>query len=195
MKKVFFSFAVVAVAAIALAACGNKSANAQAAEGAADGQQAEAAVPDGFKTHEFAHFAISLPQEFKTSYEAESDNVTFDSDSIYTLEDGTEVSSSANVNCGFMTGGATPSQVKETAQNLKLGQEATGETCDEPKIDGNIILMRHWYQNDDEKVITWRWWIVSESGNNIAGNIYFPESQAKLYEPYVEAIVKSIKFK
>ncbi len=187
------TIAIVA-AGLLVASCGNKNGGNAEEKGAGE-EKGEATVPDGFKTHEFAHFSISLPEEFKTSYEAESDNVTFDSDSIYTLEDGTEESSLAYVNCGVMTGGATPSQIKETATNLKLGQEATGETCDEPTIEGNVIMMRHWHQEDDCKVITWRWWIVREDGTNIAGSIYYPDTQAKFYDPVVVPMVKSIKFK
>lgn len=191
MKKIF-QYAIVAATAIILAACGGKGGSTQAAE--ADGQ--ETAVPDGFKTHEFAHFSISLPEEFTTSYDATSDNVTFESGAMLKLDNEEETSSSANVNCGFMAGGATPAQIKETASTMKASQEATGETCDEPIIDGNIILMRHWYDpGEGYKVITWRWWIVSESGDNIAGNIYYPDTQAKYYDGLAQKIVKTIKFK
>ena len=192
MKKALFVIAIVATA-VALVSCGNKQGKGQAAPSGKD--KAETALPAGFKTFDFANFSISLPEEFTTSYGADSDNVSFSSEAMLTLPDGEEVSSSANVNCGFMTGGAKPAQLKETAANLKLGQEATGEVCDEPKISGNTITMRHYYENDGYKVITWRWWIVSEDGRNIAGNIYFPDTQAQFYEPVVDAIVKSIKFK
>lgn len=193
MKKAFFSFAIVA-AGLFVASCGNKNANAKTVEGSEE--QAEAAVPEGFKTHEFANFTISLPEEFTTSSDASSDNVTFSSEAMLKLDNGEETSSSANINCGFMTGGATPAQVKETAATMKASQEASGETCDEPIIDGNIILMRHWYDpGEGYKVITWRWWIVSEDGKNIAGNIYYPDTQGKYYDDMAKKIVKTIKFK
>ena len=143
MKKVLFS---VVAAGLLVTSCGNKAA-ATSTEASSEQQseQVEAAVPDGYKTHEFANFTISLPEEFTTSYDASSDNVTFSSEATLKLDNGEEVSSSANVNCGFMTDGAKPAQIKETAATMKASQEASGETCDEPIIDGNIILMRHWY--------------------------------------------------
>ena len=197
MKKIY-QFAIVAVAAITLAACGGKG-GAQAAEGAAEAAEQETAVPEGYKTHEFAHFTISLPEEFTTSGEQDygvSTSVRFDSEATLMLDGDEETLSSATIDCGFMSDGAKPSQIKETAQNLKLGQEAAGETCDEPVIDGNIILMRHYHDNGDgQKGITWQWWIVSESGNNISGNIFYPESQAKYYDGMAQKIVKTIKFK
>ena len=120
----------------------------------------------------------------------------FDSEAPLKLENGEETTSSATIDCGFMSDGAKPANIKETAATMKASQEAAGETCDEPKIDGNVILMRHFHELDEgDKGVTWRWWIVSESGGNVSGNIFFPESQAKVYEPLVEQIVKSIKLK
>lgn len=156
-------------------------------------------APDGFKTHELAHFTISLPEEFTTSGEQDyggTTTVRFDSEKSLKLDDGEETLSSATIDCGFMADGAKPDKIKETAATMKSSQEAAGETCDEPTIDGNIILMRHYHDiGDGQKGITWQWWIVSESGNNISGNIFFPESQTKFYEPMVKPIVKSIKLK
>ena len=180
------SIAMMAVAALGVVACGEKTG---AQEAGQQTEAAEAAVPDGFKTHEFAHFTISLPEEFTTT-------VRFDSEAPLKLENGEETTSSATIDCGFMSDGAKPANIKETAATMKASQEAAGETCDEPKIDGNVILMRHYHELDEgEKGVTWRWWIVSESGGNVSGNIFFPESQAKVYEPLVEQIVKSIKLK
>lgn len=189
MKKALFSFAIVA-AALLVASCGNKGGNTQAT----DEKEAEAVVPDGYKTHEFSHFFVSVPDEFSHDGEndyGESTSVRFYSEAMVKHDDGEEYSSSATIDCGFMTGGSTPSQIKETATNLKLGREATGDTCDEPIIDGNTILMRTYYDG----VITWRWWIVSDSGNNIAGNICYPETEAKYYDGMAQKIVKTIKFK
>ena len=193
MKKVLMSIAMMAVAALGVVACGEKTGAQEA------GQQTEAAVPDGFKTHEFAHFTISLPEEFTTTGEQDyggTTTVRFDSEAPLKLENGEETTSSATIDCGFMSDGAKPANIKETAATMKASQEAAGETCDEPKIDGNVILMRHFHELDEgEKGVTWRWWIVSESGGNVSGNIFFLESQAKVYEPLVEQIVKSIKLK
>lgn len=179
--------------AIVVVACGKK------ANGQTSGQQSEVTVPDGFKSHEFAHFTISLPEEFTTSGEQDyggTTTVRFFSEAKLKLAGDEETTSSATIDCGFMSDGAKPSQIKETATTMKASQEAADETCDEPTIDGNTILMRHYHDiGEGQKGITWRWWIVSESGHNISGNIFFPESQAKIYEPFVEPIVKSIRFK
>ena len=188
MKKAFISFAIVA-AGLLMASCGSKGSGSSSAA-------TEVVVPDGYKTYEFNGFTISVPEEFTTSDEASSDNVRFSSEAMLKHDDGDEYSSSAYINCSIMTGGATPSQIKETAQNLKLGQEATGETCDEPTIDGNTILMRHYYTNDDgSKVITWRWWIVSEDDKNISGSIYYDGTESKYYDDVAKKIVKTIKMK
>ena len=56
--------------------------------------------------------------------------------------------------------------------------------------------MRHFHDSGDGyKVITWRWWIVSEDGRNVAGNIFYPDTQTKFYDPIVTPMVKSIKMK
>ncbi len=193
MKKALFSFAIVA-AGLLVASCGSKSGNGQQQAGE---QQAEVVVPDGYKTHELAHFTISVPEEFTPGEEQNYDGSTtvrFTSEKMLTLDDG-EYSSSATIDAHYMTGGATPSQIKEAATNLKLSQEAAGETCDEPTIDGNTILMRHFHEADGYKVITWRWIVVSDKGDNYGGNISYPDTQAKYYDGVAQKIVKTIKFK
>ena len=187
MKKVFFSLAIMAMGLL-MASCGNK------AEANNNGDQ-DGVPAEGYKTYEFTNFSVSVPEEFKTSYEASSDMARFDSDAKHTLDDGEEVSSSATIDVGFLADGATPDKVKETATTMKFSQEATGETCEEPVIDGNIILMRQYGVADDVKYITERWWIVSESGKNISGNIFYPEKEAKFYEGVGAKIAKSIKIK
>lgn len=195
--KALFSFAVLAFAAITISSCGGKGSASPAGEGQAE--QAEAVVPDGFKTHEFAHYSISVPEEFTTSGESDyggTTTVRFSSESMLKLDDGAEVSSSATIDCGSMSEGATPAQAKETAATMKASQEAAGETCDEPVIDGNIIMMRHYHDiGDGQKGITWRWWIVSENGVNVSGNIFYPETQSKFYDGVAEKIAKSVRIK
>lgn len=194
MKKVIFSFAIVA-AGLLVASCGNKSVT-NGADGKDSATVAADAAPTGYKSFEFTKFSVCVPEEFKTSYDANSDNARFDSDKMLKHDDGQEYSSSATIDVGFLESGGTPSQIKETAQTMKLSQEATGETCDEPIIDGNTILMRHYHTNDSgEKLITWRWWIVSDSGKNINGNIAYPEKESKFYDGVAQNIVKNIKIK
>ena len=146
MKKALMSIAMMAVAALGVVACGEKTG---AQEAGQQTEAAEAAVPDGFKTHEFAHFTISLPEEFTTTGEQDyggTTTVRFDSEAPLKLENGEETTSSATIDCGFMSDGAKPANIKETAATMKASQEAAGETCDEPKIEGNVILMRQGYQ-------------------------------------------------
>ena len=194
MRKILFCLATAALAAVALSSCGGKGSAAPAGDSPAD-----AVVPDGFKTHEFAYYTVSVPEEFTTSGESDyggTTTVRFDSGATLKLDDGTETSSSATIDCGSMNDGAKPAQIKETASTMKASQEAAGETCDEPVIDGNTILMRHYHDiGDGQKGITWRWWIVSESGVNVSGNIFYPEAQAKSYDGVAQKIVKSIKIK
>ena len=189
MKKAFLCFAIVA-AGLLVASCGSKGSGSATTE---------VVVSDGYKTYEFANFTISVPEEFTPGEEQNYDGSTtvrFDSERRLKLDDGDEYSSSATINCGSMAGGATPSQIKETAQTMKLSQEATGETCDEPVIDGNIILMRHYHDTSEgNKFITWRWWIVSDSGMNISGSIDYPDTQSKYYDDVAKKIVKTIRIK
>lgn len=198
MKKTFLTIVVVA-AGLLVTSCGNKAAAPAAEASGEQAELAEAAVPEGFKTHDFANYSISLPEEFTTSGEQDyggSTTVRFSSEALLKLDDGEEVSSSATIDCGFMADGAQPAQVKDTAATMKASQEAAGETCDEPVIDGNIILMRHYNDlGDGHKGITWRWWIVSDDGKNISGNIFYPDTQAKYYDGLAQKIVKTIKLK
>jgi hypothetical protein len=188
MMKALFSFAIV-VAGLFVASCGGKGSSGHAAE--------EVVVPEGFTTYEFANFSISVPEEFTTSDAPDNLNVRFSSEAMLKHDDGEEYSSGAYIDCSFMNSGATTAQIKETATNMKLSQEAAGEICNEPVIDGNFILMRHYHDNEDggAKVITWRWWIVNEDGKNIAGDIYYPDTEAKYYDDVAKKIVKTIKMK
>jgi len=199
MKKTILSIAIVAVGLLG-ASCGNKPSTSNAEASDSEKQQTEqteqAAGAEGFKTHEFNNFSISVPEEFTTSSDASSDFTSFSSEATLKLDNGEETTSSAHIDASFMSDGAKPAQAKETAATMKSSQEAAGETCDEPVIDGNIILMRHYHDSGEGyKVITWRWWIVSEDGKNVAGNIYYPETQAKYYDAIVTPMVKSIKIK
>ena len=191
MKKVSLTIAIAALVVFAMASCGNKSGGS-----AKDNAKEATALPEGYKTFEFANFSLSVPEEFTTSYDANSEYVRFNSDARLTFDDGEEYSSSATIDAGFMSGGGTPSQIKEIAETMKLSQEATGETCDEPVIDGNTILMRHYHESDyGGKYITWRGWVVSKDGKNISGNIAYPEKESKFYDGVAKNIVKTIKIK
>ncbi len=195
MKKALFSFAIVA-AGLLVVSCGSKGGNSQQQAG----EQAEVVVPDGYKTYEFAHFTMSVPEEFTPGEEQDyggPTNVRYTSEKMLMHDDGDEYTSSATIDCGYAGAeGATTSQIKEVATNLKLSQEAAGETCDEPVIDGNIVLMRHYNDSGDGyKMITWRWWILTDSGKGISGNINYPETEAKYYDGLAQKIVKTIRFK
>lgn len=192
MKKTFILVSIL-TAGLFTFACGNNT-NAQNAD--TSSQQAFEASDSDYVTHEFSKFSISVPREFSTSSDESSEIVRFSSDAIHTLDDGTEFSSSAYIDVSFMSDGATPGQLRETATNMKLSEEAKGETCDEPVIEDNVVTMRTYHDDDDgNQVVTWRWWIVSEGGNNVAGNIYYSSKEAKFYESVVMPIVKSIKIK
>ena len=79
---------------------------------------------------------------------------------------------------------------------MKLSEEAKGETCEEPQIEGNLITMRTWHASDDgDKVITWRFWLVSPDGRNVGGQIYFSDMEESFYEPMVTDIIRSVRIK
>lgn len=104
MKKVSLTIAIAALVVFAMASCGNKSGGS-----AKDNGKEAMALPEGYKTFEFANFSISVPEEFTTSYDANSEYVRFNSEAMLTFDGGEEYSSSATIDAGFMSGGGTPS--------------------------------------------------------------------------------------
>ena len=191
MKKLFVLLFASLLCLMLMCCSGNVNAHVST-----DSEKSDSAETGDFVTHDFAHFSISTPREFATTSDATSDNVRFSSDTVHVLADGSEFSSSAYIDAYFLPDGATPCKLQETATTMKLSEEAKGETCEEPQIEGNLITMRTWHASDDgDKVITWRFWLVSPDGRNVGGQIYFSDKEESFYEPMVTDIIRSVRIK
>lgn len=83
MKKTIFSFAIAAVAAVAMVSCGNKTDNTTGGEAAAEGEQAteQVAEEEDPNTLSTDAFSMSIPNDFeidgKREYLAENHQIAF----------------------------------------------------------------------------------------------------------------------
>ena len=83
MKKTIFSFAIAAVAAVAMVSCGNKAENASAGEAAAEGEQAteQVAEEEDANTLSTEAFSMSTPEDFeingKPEYLKKNNEISF----------------------------------------------------------------------------------------------------------------------
>ena len=69
------------------------------------------------------------------------------------------------------------------------------ETCDEPVIEGNTIILRSTSDVDYGYVIYWRFIVISEDGKTAGGTISYYDGDAKFYDGIVIQIIQSIQFK
>jgi hypothetical protein len=69
------------------------------------------------------------------------------------------------------------------------------ETCDEPVIEGNTIILRSTSDVDDGYVIYWRFIVINEDGKTAGGTISYYDGDAKFYDGIVMPIIESIQFK
>lgn len=190
MNRILCSIAIITIAGTAMIACGNKS-----EQNTASVESSLSVTPKGYKIHEFAHFTISVPEEFTTSDEMNSDIVRFSSEASNKWDDGNEHSSTATIDSYFMVDSST-SDIKTIANTMKLSEEAKGETCEKPEIDGNIITMRSYHSLDEGgKFITQRFWIVGKDGKHVGGNLSYNEKESKFYDAAFFSIVQSVKIK
>ncbi len=158
--------------------------------------KAFAAVPDGYKTLDFPSFTVSLPNEFEKSEGWSSESqMSFNSNAVNVRDDGDEYLSSANISIYEMDSDIEDLNMNEFAQNMTGSARAMDETCDEPVIEGNTIILRSTSDVDDRYVIYWRFIVINEDGKTAGGTISYYDGDAKFYDGIVMPIIQSIQFK
>ena len=194
MRKVIV-MALTATVMMLAASCGNKSANAQSEE---------TVVPEGYQTYDTPNFNISVPKDFKkTALCNDKDLLQFDADTLLMHSDGEKYSSSIRVDAAFNTGWSTDLMgnafnMKDYANNLKGMREQDNETCEEPVIDGNTMILRTYYNTGDtenEYRFNNIWFAVVDGDKAVSGTISYVQEEADTYDSVVVPIVKSIKIK
>ena len=155
---------------------------------------AAAAVPEGYKTYELTGFCVSLPDEFNKSegWSTES-TMSFNSDASHVWDDGEEYISFATVNVYDVDG--TIENIGEYAENMKWSAKAMDETCDDPIVDGNTVLLRSTSEVGDSFMINWRFLVINDNGKAAGGTISYRNEEAKFYDSIVTPIIQSIQFK
>ena len=157
---------------------------------------ANAAVPDGYKTLDYPGFTVSIPNEFEKSEGWSSESqMSFNSNAVNVRDDGEEYLSSATINVYEIESNLEELNLNEVAQNMMWSAKAMDETCDEPIIEGNTILLRSTIDTGYGFLISWRFTVVNEDGKTAGGTISYHEGDAKVYEGIVMPIIQSIQFK
>lgn len=151
-------------------------------------------VPEGYKTFELTGFQVSVPDEFNKSegWSSES-NISLNSDAVNLREDGNEYGSSATINAYDMEGSIA--DLNEYAQNMMWSVKAMDETCDEPVVEGNTVILRSTSDVGDGYLINWRFLVVNEDGKIAGGTISYRGEEANIYDGIVTPIIQSIQFK
>ena len=158
--------------------------------------KAFAAVPEGYKALDFPGFTVSIPNEFEKSEGWSSESqMSFNSNAVNVRDDGDEYLSSANISIYEMDSDIEDLNMNEFALNMTGSARAMDETCDEPVIEGNTIILRSTSDVDDGYVIYWRFIVINEDGKTAGGTISYYDGDAKFYDGIVMPIIQSIQFK
>lgn len=191
MKRFFLSFAAV-VAAVLLITCANEC---RAAETSCEKLMADV-LPEDFQVFATPYFTISCPKEFqKSDMELGDEYLMLKTERLVFHEDGDEYTSSAQINVNYSTGGPTPNQIGEYAANFKASRKALEETCDEPVIDGNLVILRTYDGDEDYCTVNNFFTLIGKDGACIFGIISYDQADAHAYEDCVMPIIRSAKFK
>ena len=151
-------------------------------------------APEGYVTHELTGFVVSLPAEFiKSEGWSSETSISLNSDESLLWDDGDEYSSSATINVYDFEGNIN--DLNEYAQNMLWSVKALDETCDEPIVEGNTVMLRSTSELDDGVMISWRFIVVNDDGKIAGGTISYRGEEAKYYDGIVEPIIHSITFK
>lgn len=151
-------------------------------------------IPEGYITHELTRFVVSLPAEFiKSEGWSSETNMSLNSDKVLQWDDGDEYSSSATINVYDFEGDI--GNLSEYANNMLWSVKALDETCDEPVVSANTVLLRSTSEVGDGIMINWRFLVVNDDGKIAGGTISYRGEEAKYYDGIVEPIIHSITFK
>ncbi len=158
------------------------------------GSKALAAVPESYTTHELTGFCVSLPAEFEKSEGWSSEStLSFNSNAVNVRDDGEEYLSSATINVYDMEGDIE--NLNEYAQNMMWSIKAMDETCDEPIVEGNTVILHSTSEVGDGYLINWRFIVVNDDGRIAGGTISYRGEETKFYDGIVMPIIQSIQFK
>ena len=179
MKKIIIN--VTIAASVALALCTSTI-------------HANAAAPEGYKTHDLVGFTVSLPAEFEKSDGWSTDtNKSFNSNAVNVRDDGDEYLSSATINV-FETD-VELGDLNEYAENMTWSIKAMEETVVETTVEDNTMIMRTTSEIDNGHVVYWHFLVIGGNGKAAGGTISYYEGDAKFYDSIVNPIIQSIKFK
>ena len=165
MKKLF----ILAVAAVAFAACGGNGGSSSNVEPLKEGAK-----------FEMDNFSIMLPTGMEESYKS-GDVLNA------TCEDG------AKFVINHFTGGPTKSQLKQTGEGLKGMVHAWDQSAvsENPVVDGNMVTLKSKIGDNVRYDFTY----LKEDRVGVTGNFEFPEAEAAKYEDKFLPILKSVVFK
>lgn len=181
MKNLFIQ--ITLAASVAMALC-SSSINAQAA------------VPEGFKTIDFPSFTVSIPNEFEKSEGWSSESqMSWNSNAVNVRDDGEEYLSSATINVYETESDIEDLNMNEYAENMMWSAKAMDEACEEPIVEGNTIILRSTIDTGYGLLVSWRFIVVNEDGKTAGGTISYHEGDAKYYQGNVTPIIQSIHFK
>ena len=157
---------------------------------------ANAAVPDGYKTLDYPGFTVSIPDEFEKSEGWSSESqMSFNSNAVNVRDDGEEYLSSATISVYETETDMEGLNLNEVAQNMMWSARAMEEVCDEPIIEVNTVILRSTSDVGDGIVIYWRFIVINEDGKTAGGTISYYGGDAKFYDGIVMPIIQSIQFK
>ena len=180
MKKIFVNILMV-IACVAIALCANTS-------------HAATATLEGYNTYELSGFTVNIPDEFvKSEGWSTETTMRLGSDKLNMRDDGGEYSSSATIDVYVFDGNVE--NLNEYAENMKWSVKAMDETCDEPVVEGNTVILRSTSDVGDGFLINWRFLVVNEDGRIAGGTISYRGEEAKYYDDIVTPIIQSIQFK
>ena len=166
MKKLF----IMALAAMAFAACGGGSSNSSNVEPLKEGVKFEA-----------DNYTVMLPTGMEESFKYGDvlNAKTADGDVKFVIN--------------YFTGGPSKSQLKTTGDGLKSMVHAWDQSAvsENPVVDGNMVTLKSKLNGNIRMDYTY----LKEDGVGVTGNFEFPESQAADWEGKFLPILKSVVFK
>lgn len=166
MKKLF----IMALAAMAFAACGGNGGSSSKVEPLKDGV-----------TFECDNYTVMVPTGMEETFRyGDVLNLkTADGDVKFVIN--------------YFTGGPTKSQLKTTGDGLKGMVHALDQNCksEEPKVDGNMVTLKTITEGNVRMDFTY----LKEDRIGVTGNFEFPESQAAEWEGKFLPILKTVVFK
>ncbi|MBO7561978.1 MAG: hypothetical protein J6X91_04140 [Bacteroidales bacterium] len=165
MKKLF----ILAIAAMAFAACGGNGGSSSKVEPLKEGVN-----------FDMENYSIMLPTGMEETYK--SGDILNAS-----CPDG------AKFVINYYTGGPTKSQLKTTGDGLKGMVHAWDQSAvsEDPVVDGNMVTLKSKLGDN----VRYDFSYLKEDRIGVTGNFEFPESEAAKYDGMFLPILKSVVFK